>query len=77
MGKAEIRMERMAIARAKLEAKIASGHPRAEAAKARIADYDLAMEEEKLQSQLDALKAKRQGDVTVSPGTASLAGGGN
>ncbi len=76
MGKSDIRMQRMAVARAKLEAKIASGHPRAAAAKARIADYDLALEEDTLQSQLDALRAKRQGDVTVAPGTANLAGGG-
>lgn len=77
MGKSEIRVQRMAVARAKLQAKVASGHPRAGAAKARLADYDAMLAEEKLQSQLDAMRAKRQGDVTVNPGTADLAGRGN
>ncbi len=75
MKKAEIRLARMAVARAKLLRKIETGHPRAEAAKARVADYDMALDEEVLQAKLDELRAKRQGDVTVSPGTASLAGG--
>ena len=76
MGKAELRVERMAAARVRIQKKIDAGHPKSAEYQARLADYDAMAAEDALQAQLDEMRAKRQGDVSVSPGTASLAGGG-